>query len=281
VEENTEAGARRNISRHYDLSNDLFALFLDETMTYSCALFEPGDSLADAQRRKYGAIAELADLRPEHHVLEIGSGWGGMAIHAASTIGCRVTTITISEQQHELATRRVHEAGAADRVEVLLRDYRAMEGEFDRIVSIEMFEALGEAYWPVFFAVCDRLLAPGGRMAMQTITMPDARYRATRRSYTWVHKYIFPGGLIPSEQAIDASLECASRLRIVDRRQIGMHYAPTLTAWRERFMARWDDVQALGFDETFRRMWEFYLAYCEAGFRTDALGDAQLALERP
>ena len=280
AERNTEAGARRNIHRHYDLSNDLFALFLDPTMTYSCAIFEPGDSLAEAQLRKYRAIAELARLEPHHHVLEIGTGWGGMAIHAASEIGCRVTTITISEQQQALALQRVHEAGVADRVEVLLRDYRALEGRFDRIVSIEMFEALGEEYWPVFFAACDGLLAPGGRMALQTITMPDARYRASRRSYTWIHKYIFPGGLIPSEQAIDAAMGRASRLQTVDRRQIGRHYGPTLRAWRERFLARWDDARALGFDERFRRMWEFYLAYCEAGFRTEELGDVQLALER-
>jgi cyclopropane-fatty-acyl-phospholipid synthase len=280
AERNTEDGARSNIKRHYDLSNDLFAIFLDETMTYSCAIFEPGDSLADAQRRKYRAIAELGDLRPEQRVLEIGTGWGGMAIHAASTVGCRVTTITISAEQHALATERVREAGLEDRVEVLLSDYRQMEGRFDRIVSIEMFEALGEEYWPRFFASCDRLLAPGGRMALQTITMPDARYRASRRSYTWMHKYIFPGGLIPSEEAIDRALAAGSALRVVGRRQIGRHYAPTLQAWRERFLARWDDVRALGFDETFRRMWEFYLAYCEAGFRTGAIGDVQLALER-
>jgi cyclopropane-fatty-acyl-phospholipid synthase len=277
---NTVEGARRNIQRHYDLSNDLFALFLDETMTYSCAIFEPGDTLADAQRRKYRAIERLAGLEPGHHVLEIGTGWGGMAIHAASEVGCRVTTITISEQQHALAQERVRDAGVADRVEVLLRDYRALEGRYDRIVSIEMFEALGEEYWPVFFAACDRLLAPGGRMALQTITMPHARYRASRRSFTWVHKYIFPGGLIPSEEAIDASLRAASALRVIDRRQIGQHYAATLKAWRERFVERWEDARALGFDETFRRMWEFYLAYCEAGFRAGALGDVQLALER-
>ncbi len=281
VERNTEEGARRNIQRHYDLSNELFALFLDETMTYSCAIFEPGDSLADAQRRKYDAIAELAGLRPEHHVLEIGSGWGGMAIRAASTIGCRVTTVTLSEQQHAWATERVREAGLDGRVEVLLRDYREMEGVFDRIVSIEMFEALGEEYWPVYFAVCDRLLAPGGRMALQTITMPDDRYRASRRSYTWMHKYIFPGGLIPSEPAIDDALRSASRLRVTERRHIGRHYGPTLRAWRERFIDHWGEARALGFDETFRRMWEYYLAYCEAGFRTAAIDDVQLALGRP
>ncbi|HEY0388275.1 MAG TPA: cyclopropane-fatty-acyl-phospholipid synthase family protein [Gaiellales bacterium] len=279
-ERNTEPGARSNISRHYDLSNELFATFLDETMTYSCAVFEPGDSLADAQRRKYRAIADLAGLRADHHVLEIGTGWGGMAIHAASTVGCRITTITLSKEQHALTTERVRAAGLDDRVDVLLRDYRAMEGRFDRIVSIEMFEALGEEYWPVFFGVCDRLLAPGGRMALQTITMPDARYRASRRSYTWIHKYIFPGGLIPSEQAIDQALAGASELRVAGRRDIARHYAPTLRAWRERFLAHWEDVRALGFDDTFRRMWEFYLAYCEAGFRTGAIGDVQLALER-
>ncbi|HEY7258123.1 MAG TPA: cyclopropane-fatty-acyl-phospholipid synthase family protein [Gaiellales bacterium] len=280
-EENTPEGAARNIARHYDLSNELFALFLDETMTYSCAIFEPGDTLATAQRRKYEALAELADVAPRHHVLDIGTGWGGMAIHLATTRGCRVTSATISQAQASLARERIAAAGVADLVEVVLRDYRQIEGAYDRIVSVEMFEAVGERYWPAFFACCDRYLRPGGAMGMQTITMPHRRYRATRRTYGWVHKYIFPGGLIPSEQAIDDALRRGSGLRVEATSEIGHFYTTTLRMWRERFLARADDVAALGFDATFRRMWEFYLAYCEAGFATGALGDVQLRLARP
>ncbi|HET7172091.1 MAG TPA: cyclopropane-fatty-acyl-phospholipid synthase family protein [Gaiellales bacterium] len=279
-EENTPEGAARNIARHYDLSNDLFALFLDETMTYSCAIFEPGDTLETAQRRKYESLAQLADIAPGHHVLEIGTGWGGMAIHLATTRGCRVTSATISHAQASLARERIEAAGAGDLVEVVLRDYRELEGAYDRIVSVEMIEAVGERYWPAFFACCDRLLRPGGAMGMQTITMPDARYRATRRTYTWVHKYIFPGGLIPSEEAIARALREGSSLRVAAASEIGHFYTTTLRLWRERFMARADEVAALGFDATFRRMWEFYLAYSEAGFATGALGDAQLRLAR-
>ena len=280
-ERNTPDGARANISRHYDLSNELFATFLDETMTYSCAIFAAGDTLEQAQRRKYQAMCDLIDLRSGDHMLEIGTGWGGMAMHAAATSGCRVTTVTISQRQKQLAERRIREAGLDGQIEVLLCDYRDVRGRFDKIVSIEMFEAVGEEYWPEFFGICDRLLAPGGCMSLQTITMPHGRFRATRRSYTWVHKYIFPGGLIPSEPAIADALSQASHLRIASSNEIGQHYAPTLRMWRERFLDRWDDVCGLGFDDTFRRTWEFYLAYCEAGFRSGAIGDVQMALQRP
>jgi cyclopropane-fatty-acyl-phospholipid synthase len=225
-------------------------------------------------------MCDLAGVGDGDHVLEIGTGWGGMAMHAAATRGCRVTSITISREQKQLAEQRVRAAGLERRVEILLCDYRQLHGHFDRIVSIEMFEAVGEEYWPEYFAVCDRLLAPGGRMALQTITMPDDRYRASRRSYTWVHKYIFPGGLIPSERAIARALERGSRLRVSSATEIGHHYPATLRAWRERFLARYEEVRGLGFDETFRRTWEFYLAYCEAGFRHGAIGDVQLVLER-
>jgi cyclopropane-fatty-acyl-phospholipid synthase len=280
AERNTPQGSARNIERHYDLSNELFALFLDETMTYSCAVFEPGDSLARAQTRKYEALATLARLGPEHHVLEIGGGWGGMAIHAAATRGCRVTMATISQRQLDLARERVARAGLSDRVEVVLCDYRELRGCYDRIISIEMFEAVGEEYWPGFFATCDRLLAPGGSVAMQVITMPHRRHRASRRSYTWMHKYVFPGGTIPSSEAIDAALAARSRLRVERRIEIGAHYETTLRHWRERFLARRHEVLELGFTETFVRTWEFYLAYCEAGFRARALGDQQLLLTR-
>jgi cyclopropane-fatty-acyl-phospholipid synthase len=280
AERNTIRGAASNIRRHYDLSNELFALFLDETMTYSCAVFAPGDSLAQAQERKYRMTAELADVRPGHRVLEIGTGWGGMALHLASTVGCPVTTITVSPEQAALARRRVIAAGLEELVDVRLSDYREVTGRFDRIVSIEMFEAVGERYWREFFAACDALLAKGGRMAMQTITMPHDRYRASRRSYGWIHKYIFPGGLIPSRQAVEDAARRASGLRVTQGNEIGRHYEATLRTWRTRFMANLGAVHALGFDEHFVRMWEFYLAYCEAGFATGRLGDAQLLLER-
>jgi cyclopropane-fatty-acyl-phospholipid synthase len=279
-ERNTPHGAARNIARHYDLSNELFALFLDETMTYSCAVFEASEPLASAQRRKYDLVAGMADVRPGMHVLEIGTGWGGMALHLAER-GVRVTTATISAAQAGLARRRVEEAGRADSVEIVLADYRDLRGRYDAIVSIEMFEAVGEEYWPAFFASCERLLDPQGAIGLQTITMPHERYLATRHAYTWVKKYIFPGGLIPSRAAIEHTLEHGSALRVTAEREIGHHYAVTLRHWRERFCERADEVQRLGFGRSFIRMWELYLAYCEAGFRTGAIGDTQLRLERP
>ena len=218
---------------------------------------------------------------PSDHLLEIGTGWGGFAIHAASTRGCRVTTATISAEQASLARERIAAAGVADRVDVILRDYRAIEGSYSKIVSIEMLEAVGEEYWPVFFATCDRLLQPGGAMGLQTITMPHRRYLASRHAYSWIHKYIFPGGLIPSREAIDRSLRDASSLGVTHAAEIGHHYATTLRHWRTRFLEQRERVHALGFDHTFVRMWEFYLAYCEAGFATGAIGDVQLRLARP
>lgn len=280
-EANTLDGARTNIHRHYDLSNAFFALFLDETMTYSCALFADGDDLATAQRRKYDRIARLARVSADMHVLEIGTGWGGMAMHLATTRGCRVTTTTISAEQASLARERIAAAGLDDRIDVVERDYRELAGRFDAIVSIEMFEAVGEEYWAEFFAVCDRLLAPGGRVGLQTITMPHGRFLETRHARTWIQKYIFPGGALPSNEALYEAIATGSSLRPVERHEIGLHYARTLELWRARFMARLDDVRALGFDREFERMWELYLAYCEAGFATRAIGDLQVALEKP
>jgi cyclopropane-fatty-acyl-phospholipid synthase len=280
AEENDIAGARENISRHYDLSNELFAHFLDETMTYSSAWFAPGDTLEDAQRRKVDAILDLAGVRAGSRVVEIGTGWGTLAIRAAAERGARVTTLTISAEQQRLAQRRVAEAGLADRIDVQLRDYRDAEGRYDAVVSVEMIEAVGERYWPAFFRTIDRLLAPGGRVALQTITIPHHRMLAIRSSYTWVHKYIFPGGVIPSLRAIEETLRAQTSLRVVARRDLGQSYAKTLQMWRERFLSRWDEVSRLGFDTVFRRMWEFYLAYCEAGFRVGYIDVSQLALAR-
>jgi cyclopropane-fatty-acyl-phospholipid synthase len=277
---NTVDRAVENIVHHYDLSNDLFALFLDETMTYSCAVFEAGDSLAQAQARKYERLCAMLELTADDHLLEIGTGWGGMAMHAASSRGCRVTSVTVSPSQRALAIERIAAAGLEDRVSVLERDYRAVEGSYSKIVSVEMFEAVGESYWPTFFMTCDRLLAPAGAMAMQTITMPHSRFLATRRQFGWIHKYIFPGGLIPSMEAIGGALAAGSALRVQRHDDIGHHYTRTLAEWRARFVANESRVAALGFTHEFRRMWEFYLAYCEAGFATEVLGDAQILLSR-
>jgi len=277
----TVAGARRNIGRHYDLSNDLFALFLDESMTYSSALFGREGStepLAQAQHRKIDRLLDRAGVGPGCRMLEIGTGWGELAIRAARR-GATVCTITISREQRELAARRVAEAGLADRVSVELRDYRDVDGQFDAICSAEMIEAVGERYWDTYFAALDRCLAPGGRVGLQAITMGHDRMLATRTTYTWIHKYIFPGGLLPSVTAIQDSLGL-TRLRITGREDFGMDYAQTLRIWRQRFAAHASEVADLGFDDVFRRMWTFYLCYSEAGFRARYLDVSQLTLAR-
>jgi cyclopropane-fatty-acyl-phospholipid synthase len=272
--------ARRNIARHYDLGNDLFRLFLDETMTYSCALYEhEGESLEDAQRRKLRAVCEKLELGPGDHVLEIGCGWGSFALTAASEYGARVTAVTISRAQATLARERIAEAGLSERVEVVERDFRELEGSYTAIASIEMLEAIGEKLWRPFFAQCDRLLADGGRVCIQTIVVPDERFARYRSSIDWIERHVFPGCLIPSRAAIRDALE-PTRLRVAADTEIGLSYAPTLRAWRERFHARLVKVIALGYDERFIRTWDFYLASCEALFRTETMGDAQLVLSR-
>ena len=286
----TIPGARRNIGRHYDLSNDLFALFLDETMTYSSALFPERDGapaagdlaaaplLAEAQRRKIDRLLDRAGVGPGCRMLEVGTGWGELAIRAARR-GATVRTITISREQQALAARRVAEAGLAGQVSVELRDYRDVDGRFDAICSVEMLEAVGERYWDGYFAALDRYLAPGGRIGLQTITMAHDRMLATRHTYTWIQKYIFPGGLLPSVTAIQDSL-ARTTLRITGREDFGAHYAETLRIWRERFGAQADEVARLGFDEVFNRMWTFYLCYSEAGFRAGYIDVSQLTLAR-
>ena len=284
----TREGARRNIGRHYDLSNELFALFLDETMTYSSALFATAQDgtpvaseplLAGAQRRKIDRMLDRAGVGPGCRMLEVGTGWGELALRAAGR-GAHVVTITISREQQALAARRVAEAGLSGQVSVELRDYRDIRGEFDAICSVEMIEAVGERYWDAYFAALDQHLAPGGRIGLQTITMDHDRMLATRRTYTWIHKYIFPGGLLPSVTAIENSLASSTRLRITARDDFGGHYAETLKIWRERFCSRADEFVRLGFDEVFNRMWTFYLAYSEAGFRSGYIGVSQLTLAR-
>ena len=275
---NSRSGSRRNIEAHYDLSNDLFSQFLDETMSYSSAWFaDPNEPLETAQLRKIDGILDQARVGEGTRVLEIGSGWGALAIRAAQR-GAQVTTITISSEQAVLAQKRFADAGLTDRIDLQLVDYRDVTGEYDAIVSVEMIEAVGEEYWPTYFAAIDRLLAPGGAVSIQAITMAHHRYLATRRSYGWIQKYIFPGGLIPSTEAIDHTLAEHTSLAVTERRSLGPHYARTLRLWRERFNANWDTIE--GFDETFRRMWEFYLAYCEAGFATGYLDVWQLGMQR-
>jgi cyclopropane-fatty-acyl-phospholipid synthase len=278
-EENTPENSRGNISRHYDLSNELFESFLDETMTYSSAWFDDGDDLAAAQRRKIDGILDLARVGPGMHVLEIGSGWGGLAIRAARERGARVTTLTLSSEQQALARQRADDAGVGHLVDVRLQDYREATGQYDAIVSVEMIEAVGERFWPTYSGALDSRLAPGGRVGRQAITIAHDRLLATRRSYTWIHKYVFPGGIIPSLRAITETLAAHTALSIVERRDLGPHYARTLALWRERFLGNWERLEG-SFDDTFRRMWEFYLAYCEAGFRAGYLGVSQLGLAR-
>lgn len=278
-EENSTENTRSNISRHYDLSNEMFESFLDETMTYSSAWFEPGDDLPTAQRRKMDGILDLARVRSGMHVLEIGSGWGSLAIRAAQERGARVTTLTLSTEQQALARQRAEEGGVGHLVDVRLQDYREARGRYDAIVSVEMIEAVGERYWPTYFASLDSLLAPGGRVGLQSITMAHDRMLATRRSYSWIHKYVFPGGIIPSLRSISDNLAVHTGLSIVEGRNLGPHYAHTLALWRGQFLGNWERLEG-AFDDTFRRMWEFYLAYCEAGFRSGYLGVSQLGLAR-
>jgi cyclopropane-fatty-acyl-phospholipid synthase len=277
---NTRDGSRSNIEAHYDMSNTLFASFLDETMTYSSAYFEDrNEPLEDAQVRKIDAILDYADVGEGTRLLEIGSGWGSLAIRAAER-GASVTSITLSQEQAELANERIKKRGLDSLAEVRIVDYRDVDGQYDAIVSIEMIEAVGEEFWPDYFSTIDRHLAPGGRVAIQAITMSHARMLETRNSYGWIQKYIFPGGLIPSLEAIDHICRQHTTLRISQRRELGLHYAETLHRWRTRFIENWGSLEGHGFDLNFRRTWEFYLAYCEAGFASRYLGVSQLRLVR-
>ncbi len=278
---NTRLQARRNIHAHYDLSNDFYSLFLDPSMTYSAALFHrPGMGLEAAQAAKYARLAEWAGVQQGDRVLEIGCGWGGFSEYAAGELGCRVTGLTLSEEQAVFARRRLEQGGLGDRVDIQLKDYRDVEGVFDAVVSIEMLEAVGHRYLDGFFEVCDRVLRPGGRVALQTITIPDQAYDRYRRGSDWIRKYIFPGGHLPSLGAVQASLTRRTGF-VVDRLDnIGEHYATTLQHWRRRFWMKIDAVRELGFDEEFVRMWDFYLATCEAAFLQHHIGNLQIQLSR-
>ncbi|GGO79852.1 SAM-dependent methyltransferase [Wenjunlia tyrosinilytica] len=278
---NSVENTRDNIHRHYDLSNELFSVFLDETMSYSAALFPAfpatWESFATAQHRKIDRLLDLAGVGRGTRLLEIGTGWGELALRAAGR-GAEVVSVTLSEEQRGLAVRRIREAGHEDRVTVLLRDYRQVTGTYDAVVSVEMIEAVGEEFWPLYFSTLERRLVPGGRIALQAITMPHDRMLATRRTFTWIQKYIFPGGFLPSVEAVEAVTAEDTGLRVVEREGFGAHYAETLRLWRERFFEEEARVGELGFDATFRRMWTFYLAYSEAGFRSGYLDVQQMLL---
>ncbi len=278
---NTRRGSKRNIVAHYDLGNALFEQFLDETMTYSCGIFErPESSMREASIAKYDRICRKLGLTDRDHVIEIGTGWGGFAIHAASNYGCRVTTTTISGEQHRLAKERVVAAGVAERVTLLRQDYRDLEGTYDKLVSIEMIEAVGHQYHRRYFERCAELLEPHGLAAIQAITIQDRFYESARREVDFIKRYIFPGGCIPAVSAL-ASAAANTDLRLVHLEDLTPHYAETLRRWRKRFEANWSAIRALGYDERFRRLWRFYLSYCEGGFNEAVLGDVQLLFAKP
>ncbi|MDA8018776.1 MAG: cyclopropane-fatty-acyl-phospholipid synthase family protein [Thermoanaerobaculia bacterium] len=277
---NTRRGSRRNIGAHYDLSNEFFEVFLDRRMMYSAAIYEREDmSLDEASVVKMDRLATKLDLRPTDHLLEIGTGWGGFALHAAADYGCRVTTTTISRRQYEYSRRAVEQAGLSHRIDVRLQDYRDLEGTFDKLVSIEMIEAVGHRFLGTYFETCSRLLEPGGLMALQGIVMADRHFETYRRSVDFIQRYVFPGSALPSVGRI-ATAAAKADLQILHLEDIGPHYARTLSDWRERFFQRIDEIYALGFSERFVRLWEFYLGYCEAGFLERSIGDVQVLLAR-
>ncbi len=278
---NTRAGSQRNIAAHYDLGNDFFRLFLDPSMMYSSAIFErPDMTLEQAQFARLERICRKLELKATDHLVEIGTGWGGMAIHAARHYGCRVTSTTISREQYDLALERIAQAGLAGRITVLLEDYRDLSGRYDKLVSIEMIEAVGHQFYDAYFAQCARLLKDDGLMLLQAITIADQRYEQARRSVDFIQRYIFPGSTIPSVTAMLDAATRSSDLRLVDMLDIGAHYATTLRLWRENFEREQAAVRALGYSEAFMRMWKFYLCYCEGGFAERAIGDAQMLLAK-
>jgi cyclopropane-fatty-acyl-phospholipid synthase len=278
---NTKSGARRNIHAHYDLGNAFYSAWLDRTMTYSAAIFAPGDNdLASAQTRKYRTLAKDGGFKPGDHVLEIGCGWGGFAEFAARDMGCRVTALTISREQFDYARKRVFDAGLSERVDIRLQDYRDEKGVYDRIASIEMFEAVGEQWWPAYFRQLRDRLKPGGTAALQIITIQEKFWQSYRTEIDFIRRFIFPGGMLPTPQRLEEQA-AAQGMRLTAERVFGHDYALTLAAWRASFRAAWPDLAKLGFDEHFRRLWEYYYAYCEAGFRSQNIDVRQLVYARP
>jgi cyclopropane-fatty-acyl-phospholipid synthase len=279
---NTKAGSRQNISAHYDLSNEFYALFLDPTMTYSSGVFtRPTSTLQEASIEKYDRICRKLRLQPQDRLLEIGTGWGGFAEHAVTHYGCHVTTTTISLQQYDYAQRRFSERGISDRVTLLMSDYRDLTGQYDKLVSIEMIEAVGHEYFETFFAKCSALLTPDGLFALQAITIPDQRYEQYRRSVDFIQKYIFPGGCLPSIGAMVGAVGRVTDLRLTHTEDFAEHYARTLQAWRLRCLANKEAISELGMTEQFQRLWEYYLCYCEGAFREQKIGVAQFLFQKP
>ena len=279
---NTVDGSKKNISEHYDLNNDFFASFLDPTMTYSSAYFyKDGISLEEAQLAKYERLCKQLRLKPTDHVLEIGSGWGGNAIYIAKNYGCKVTSLTISEEQAKLARERVTEAGLDGKVEILLKDYRELEGTYDKIVSIEMLEAVGDAFLDVYFRQVNSLLKKNGLLAIQVITSPDSRYESLKKGVDWIQKHIFPGSLLPSVAAINGAINRTSDMTLIDLKDLGLHYAETLRLWFVQFNANLAKAKKLGFDDTFVRKWNYYLCYCEAAFAMRNINVMHLVYTRP
>jgi cyclopropane-fatty-acyl-phospholipid synthase len=279
---NSLSGAKKNISEHYDLNNDFFALFLDPTMTYSSAYFKTdGLNLQQAQIEKYNRLCRQLKLKPTDHVLEIGSGWGGNAIHIAKNYGCKVTSITISEKQLTLARERVAKENLQDKVKIELIDYRDIKGQFDKIVSIEMLEAVGDTFLDVYFKRCAELLKKDGILALQVITCPDSRYESLKNGVDWIQKHIFPGSLLPSVARINQAINATGDLTLVDLKDIGLHYAKTLNSWHKEFNIKLNEVKQLGFDEKFIRKWNYYLCYCEAAFAMRNINVMQMVYTRP
>ena len=279
---NTRKGSRKNIAAHYDLGNDFYQLWLDPTMMYSCAYFEtPATGLAEASVAKLDRICKKLDLSPGDRVMEIGTGWGGFAIYAASQYGCHVTTTTISREQHDYARQAIAAAGLDDRITLLFKDYRDLEGRFDKLVSIEMIEAVGHEYHETFFKKCCELLKPDGQMLLQAITIADQRYETYKTGVDFIKRYIFPGGCLTSVTDMSRTVTEHTDMRMLHLEDIGPHYATTLRHWHDRFMARLDEVRELGYSESFIRMWQFYLVYCESAFIERAIGDVQMLLMRP
>ncbi|MCA8979906.1 MAG: class I SAM-dependent methyltransferase [Planctomycetes bacterium] len=279
---NTQAGSRENISAHYDFSNEFFALFLDDTLTYSCGIYEREDStLREASIAKIDRLCRKLDLQPGDHLLEIGTGWGAFALHAAREYGCRVTTTTISREQHDFAAERFAASGVGDRIELLLADYRTLEGQYDKLVSVEMIEAVGHQFYDTFHRRCMELLKPNGRMAIQAITIADQHYERAKHAVDFIQAHIFPGSCIPSVTALLSSATRASDLKLVHLEDIGTHYVPTLAQWRRNLRENQDRAKALGFDDRVLRLWEFYFVYCEGGFAERHISDVQMVLSRP
>jgi cyclopropane-fatty-acyl-phospholipid synthase len=280
--DNTRDGSRANIAAHYDLGNDFYSLFLDESMMYSCAIFEsPEQTLEAAQRGRLARICRKLDLQPTDHLLEIGTGWGAMAVFAAREFGCRVTTTTISKEQYALARERVRAAGVADRVEVVMQDYRDLQGRFDKLVSIEMIEAVGERWFDAYFAKCSSLLAPNGSMLLQAITLRDQHYAQALKGVDFIQRFVFPGSCIPSTSAMLERTARVTDLALFHLEDLGPHYVRTLAEWRRRFFSRLDDVKAQGFSDEFVRLWDFYLCYCQGGFEERSISVAQLLFTKP